>query len=676
MPTQVQVRRGTTAEHSSFTGAVGELTVDTDKDVVVIHDGSTAGGHPMLKQDGSNSALALGSASSPSLKFTGDTNTGIYSPGADQVAISTNGTGRLTVSTTAVSSTLAVDHPLGAVGTPSITFTGDLNTGFWSPTADTIAASTGGSERLRIDSSGRLGLGTSSPSTPLHVASPSSSAGINTVATFATPNNANTTSGGAILLGGFYGDGSGSRISATGNPQLSGAHDLWLQTRTTAGTLTSGLLIDATGRVGIGNNAPGSKLDITDSSATNGVVINFRNSTTGTLMEFGQPGVANWRIGQPAGADAFAIYGFGGGAYPERLRVDSSGRLLVGTSTARSNFFNTTIGAPALQFESTDAPRLSVVSSSSIAGFPAQLILSHQLSGTVGGNTAVNSSSSLGMVSFQGSDGTEFVEAARIECSTDGTPGANDMPGALLFSTCSDGSASPSERLRITQDGSVIQNYYVYDSYNAANLITGAGSYIGSNNAPGLGLAYRGGGNANAGVISFGGLSSNGNAKTLAAIIVTQDNTATNRANGYLRFYTNRDSAADASATPIERVRFTDRIFCDVTTITSLTSERRLKQDIDSVPLDPELCWSVARDLPIRSFAYKNNPESTNYGYIVDEVITVDSSLVFETGEKDDEGPIRSYDNAKLQAMYHMALKQALAKIETLEAKVAALEGA
>lgn len=49
MARQVQLRRGTTAEHSTFTGAVGEVTVDTDKDVVVIHDGSTAGGVPLLK---------------------------------------------------------------------------------------------------------------------------------------------------------------------------------------------------------------------------------------------------------------------------------------------------------------------------------------------------------------------------------------------------------------------------------------------------------------------------------------------------------------------------------------------------------------------------------------------------------------------------------------------------
>lgn len=49
MSIQVKLRRGTTSQHSTFTGSEGEVTVDTDKDVVVVHDGTTAGGHPMVK---------------------------------------------------------------------------------------------------------------------------------------------------------------------------------------------------------------------------------------------------------------------------------------------------------------------------------------------------------------------------------------------------------------------------------------------------------------------------------------------------------------------------------------------------------------------------------------------------------------------------------------------------
>ena len=50
MAKQVQFRRGSTSQHSTFTGAVGEITVDTDKDVAVVHDGSTAGGFPLVRQ--------------------------------------------------------------------------------------------------------------------------------------------------------------------------------------------------------------------------------------------------------------------------------------------------------------------------------------------------------------------------------------------------------------------------------------------------------------------------------------------------------------------------------------------------------------------------------------------------------------------------------------------------
>ena len=89
MATQVQFRRGTTGQHSGFTGAVGEVTVDTEKKTVCIHDATTAGGFPLLKEDASNSSLSLGSLSSCALKFASDPDTGIMSTGQDQIQLVT-----------------------------------------------------------------------------------------------------------------------------------------------------------------------------------------------------------------------------------------------------------------------------------------------------------------------------------------------------------------------------------------------------------------------------------------------------------------------------------------------------------------------------------------------------------------------------------------------------------
>ena len=59
MSTQVQFRRGNTAQTSTFTGAVAEITVDTDKETIVVHDGSTAGGFPLARESALSSNLAF-----------------------------------------------------------------------------------------------------------------------------------------------------------------------------------------------------------------------------------------------------------------------------------------------------------------------------------------------------------------------------------------------------------------------------------------------------------------------------------------------------------------------------------------------------------------------------------------------------------------------------------------
>jgi hypothetical protein len=61
----------------------------------------------------------------------------------------------------------------------------------------------------------------------------------------------------------------------------------------------------------------------------------------------------------------------------------------------------------------------------------------------------------MGVITFNGNDGTNFEEGARIEAFVDGTPGASDMPGRLVFSTTPTGASTPLERMRITSDAYV-----------------------------------------------------------------------------------------------------------------------------------------------------------------------------------------------------------------------------
>ena len=125
MATQVQFRRGTTGQHSAFTGAVGEVTVDTEKKVVCIHDATTAGGFPLLREDFSNSNLALGSLSSCALKFVNDPDTGIMSTGQDQLQLVTGGVARLTIDS---SGTISV--PSGnLLLSGNLVVTGELDSG-------------------------------------------------------------------------------------------------------------------------------------------------------------------------------------------------------------------------------------------------------------------------------------------------------------------------------------------------------------------------------------------------------------------------------------------------------------------------------------------------------------------------------------------------------------------
>ena len=81
MPTQIQLRRGSTVQTSTFTGAAGEITVDTDKKIVVVHDGASAGGIPLARGNHAQAAFDAANATS-----TGTTSAGSYANSAYSTA--------------------------------------------------------------------------------------------------------------------------------------------------------------------------------------------------------------------------------------------------------------------------------------------------------------------------------------------------------------------------------------------------------------------------------------------------------------------------------------------------------------------------------------------------------------------------------------------------------------
>ena len=258
-------------------------------------------------------------------------------------------------------------------------------------------------------------------------------------------------------------------------------------------------------------------------------------------------GDTNTSIRFPA-ADTFTVETAGS----EALRVDSSGRLLVGTDTSQSVGFVHNV-----QVEGTDASSSSFsLLRNSDNAFAPQINFGKTRGTSTGSNTVVQDDDSLGQLNFRGGDGTDkATSAVRIEASVDGTPGSNDMPGRLTFHTTADGNAGVTERLRIDSEGRLLVNntapFGTQDRSSFHSFLQVKGNSF-SNNGDGaisLGTGSASGTDSVTGSIFFNDVDGGDRAAVRG---FSESAGGSGNYPGYLTFYTN-----EGTANPSERVRIT-----------------------------------------------------------------------------------------------------------------------
>jgi hypothetical protein len=639
MPDQLQLRGGTTAQHASFTGASKEITIDTTKKTVVVHDGSIAGGNPVMREDGSNSSLALGSASSPSLKW--DANTGIYSPGPDQVAVATNGTGRLFVDAagnvgigvSTPSFDLTVDKDINflttayvrsyntgsaaggrliaasAVGNLSMTafsaahsvwpntavigsdsgFTGGLviNAAGTNP----LQLYTNSSERLRITSAGLVGIGTSVPGY-LFEASRNSTGDV--VAFTASTDR---------LRPLVFSSSDNTASGAIWTRKIDSAFGIHAWSTNSVERMR----LDSSGNVGIGTTTPISKLEVDG---------DIRSAGRGTSFGFILP---DWRVYNSSGGNALVIDNY----TTEALRVDSSNRLLVGTSSS-----------PSL----TDGQysKLHVIANTNTASGEGII--------NIGRGQAASSAfapgTGLGNLFFTDSAGA--VHAA-VGAATDGTTGAGDYPGRLVFSTTADGASSPTERMRITNAGILkVSNNSTYSAANIHQFNQDAGSQwalgvLGRNAVDPYGIR-----------VEYTNAAPNGTVSQFLYCIDTAGVKAEIRSNGGLANYqANNVNLSDINT----------------------------KKNISPAAAT----WDCIKEWEIVNYRYKDQPDDAdlNLGVIAQQVAESCPEVITvfqEAKEATEEAPAQEERlGVKEQQMYWMAIKalqEAQVRIEQLEQRL------
>lgn len=152
---------------------------------------STEFGHTSLIVAPVFNTLSDGTAGAPVYSNVNDLNSGLFFPSADTVAVSTGGTQRLTVNTTGVSSTLPFLAPAGTVSAPGLSFSGSPTNGVYLPTTNTVGITTNGVNRVNVN--------TASVTSTLPFLAPDGTVGSPSISIASNPNTGLYSPGGNIL---------------------------------------------------------------------------------------------------------------------------------------------------------------------------------------------------------------------------------------------------------------------------------------------------------------------------------------------------------------------------------------------------------------------------------------------------------------------------------------------
>jgi hypothetical protein len=542
--------------------------------------------------------FASGTATNPSISFIADSNTGFYSPGADQVAISTSGTGRLFVDASGNISNTAGFNPYATTNRGSLTVNGTTDSIFSLGVngvaagylyADSVGSTIGApatknilfninGEKVRIDSSGNVGIGTSSPAYALDVNSAVAQVGNSTDAFIQYKSSAGNWHVGAGNVGAY--------VFYTG----------------TYGSGTERLRIDSSGRVGIGTTGPTRKLVISNSGVEGLEIGPGESSNLNQQVHYNRATATYVTSRVDAASHQFWT------ATSQAVTIDSSGRLLVGTSTYDGN-------------------ARAVIQGNTSGGTTGALSIRYNAARPTGADTAI------GAIRFESTNQTSSnYHYASIECYSDGASSSDtDIPGRLVFSTTADGASSPTERMRISNNGTT-----TIASAIPSNVVAVIDNSSNTSGTQCLTLQNR----ANANNVS-------------SYYLVCQEPGVANR----MFIYGNGN------------VVNTNNSYGAI-------SDIKLKENI--VDASPQ--WSDIKALRVRKYNLIKDQTHTQIGLVAQEVELVSPGLVSESPDRDENGNdlgtvTKSVNYSVLYMKAVKALQEAMERIETLEAKVAALEG-